>query len=171
MGSLWIGSGNSCIGQTWARNSLRLDGVTILKYYQLIIFIITSLPRIIQFCHCIFTKVSRLNGSYRMPLISHDLEKPRAIVLYPYKGLMFWSDWGETPKIESAHMDGSQRKILMSNKTSFIYWPNGLTIDYETNMLYWIDGRLNLVGRMGLNGGMYIEYVYLNDEKFLHLKM
>ena len=94
-----------------------------------------------------------MNGSYRLPLISSDLVKPRAIVLYPSKGLMFWSDWGNIPKIERAYMDGSARKALISNKTGLIYWPNGLTIDYQTDLLYWIDGKLNVVGRMGLNGG------------------
>ncbi|CAB4018011.1 low-density lipo receptor-related 2 isoform X2, partial [Paramuricea clavata] len=97
-------------------------------------------------------EVSRLNGSYRLPLISSDLVKPRAIVLYPSKGLMFWSDWGNIPKIERAYMDGGARKALISNKTGLIYWPNGLTIDYQTDLLYWIDGKLNVVGRMGLNG-------------------
>ncbi|XP_028393318.1 low-density lipoprotein receptor-related protein 2-like [Dendronephthya gigantea] len=97
-------------------------------------------------------EVSRLNGSYRKPLISDNLEKPRAIVLYPSKGLMFWSDWGRIPKIERAYMDGGKRHTLLSNRTGLIYWPNGLTIDYDTDILYWIDGRLNLVGRMGLNG-------------------
>ena len=94
-----------------------------------------------------------MNGSYRMPLISSGLAKPRAIVLYPSKGLMFWSDWGDVPKIESAYMDGSSRKALISNITDLIYWPNGLAIDYQTDLLYWIDGRLNLVGSMGLKGG------------------
>ena len=98
-------------------------------------------------------QVSRLNGSHRLPLISSGLVKPRAIVLYPSKGLMYWSDWGDVPKIEKAYMDGSSRKALLSNKSRLIFWPNGLTIDYQTDLLYWIDGRLNLIGCMGLNGG------------------
>lgn len=92
-----------------------------------------------------------------MALISRDLVKPRAIVLYPSKGLMIWSDWGDVPKIERAYMDGSSRKVLLSNKTDLIYWPNGLTIDYETDLLYWIDGKLNVVGSMGLSGGRVTE--------------
>ena len=39
---------------------------------------------------------------------------------------MFWTDWGQYPRIESAGMDGSDRKTIVSKK---LYWPNGLTID------------------------------------------
>lgn len=66
---------------------------------------------------------------------------------------MFWSDWGDTPMIERAFMDGSSRKTLLHNNTELIFWPNGLALDYQTDLLYWIDGKLNLVGCMGLNGG------------------
>ena len=65
---------------------------------------------------------------------------------------MFWSDWGDTPMIETAYMDGSSRKTLLNN-TELIFWPNGLTIDYQTDLLYWIDGKLNLVGCMDFKGG------------------
>lgn len=88
-------------------------------------------------------------------MITDGLDKPRAIVVFPSKGLMFWSDWGDNAKIERAYMDGSSRKSILSNNTQLIVWPNGLTLDYKENLLYWIDGRLNIVGSMGLNGGNF----------------
>jgi low density lipoprotein receptor-related protein 5/6 len=43
---------------------------------------------------------------------------------------MFWTDWGEVPKIERASMDGdSVTRTVVVNEN--IFWPNGLTIDYE----------------------------------------
>ena len=47
--------------------------------------------------------------------------------------LLFWTDWGEVPKIERAGMDGdlSTRSVFVSED---IYWPNGITIDYETKV-------------------------------------
>lgn len=44
---------------------------------------------------------------------------------------MFWTDWGESPKIEKASMDGdmSSRKCIVSEN---IFWPNGITADYNT---------------------------------------
>ena len=41
---------------------------------------------------------------------------------------MYWTDWGEVPKIERAGMDGSDRFVIINTE---IYWPNGLTLDYE----------------------------------------
>lgn len=44
---------------------------------------------------------------------------------------MFWTDWGESPKIEKASMDGNimSRKSIVSDN---IFWPNGITADYNT---------------------------------------
>lgn len=59
--------------------------------------------------------MSELDGSRRKVLVWEDLRNPCALTLHYPAGLMFWSDWGETPespgpgRIERAAMDGSQR--------------------------------------------------------------
>jgi len=57
---------------------------------------------------------------------------------------MFWTDWGEVPKIERAGMNGdlSTRKVIVSDN---IFWPNGLTIDFYTKHIYWVDGKLGFI--------------------------
>lgn len=57
---------------------------------------------------------------------------------------MFWTDWGESPKIEKAGMDGNEetRSVIVEDN---IHWPNGLTLDYEDQKLYWADAKLNLI--------------------------
>lgn len=73
----------------------------------------------------------------RRVLVWEDLDQPRSIAVSPKDGLMFWSDWGEYPKIERIGMDGNPdtRMILKGDGYSSlnyeIAWPNGLTIDYE----------------------------------------
>jgi low density lipoprotein receptor-related protein 5/6 len=62
---------------------------------------------------------------------------------------MYWTDWGEAPRIERAGMDGSTRKIIVD---SDIYWPNGLTIDLEEQKLYWADAKLSFIHRANLDG-------------------
>ena len=62
---------------------------------------------------------------------------------------MFWSDWGENPKIERAGMDGSHRSVIISET---VRWPNGLTLDLVMDKVYWIDAKLNLVGSADLDG-------------------
>lgn len=75
-------------------------------------------------------EVALYDGSLRTVLFSRDLDQPRALVLVPSEGLIFWSDWGYFPKIERASMDGdpATRKIIVDRD---IAWPNGLTVDYE----------------------------------------
>lgn len=67
----------------------------------------------------------------------------------PLLRYMYWTDWGETPRIERAGMDGSTRKVIVD---SDIYWPNGLTIDLEEQKLYWADAKLSFIHRANLDG-------------------
>ena len=63
---------------------------------------------------------------------------------------MYWTDWGSDPKIEKAAMDGSSRQSIVNGNLS---WPNGLTIDKTTNLLYWADAKLDKIEVSDLNGG------------------
>lgn len=55
---------------------------------------------------------------------------------------MFWSDWGQQPRIERAGLDGSERTAIITTK---IGWPNGLSIDYPTKRIYFTDARLDYI--------------------------
>lgn len=58
--------------------------------------------------------------------------------------LLFWTDWGEVPKIERAGMNGdpATRKVIVNTD---IFWPNGLTVDFDQKKIYWLDGRLHFL--------------------------
>ena len=58
-------------------------------------------------------EVARLDGSFRKILISDDLDEPRDIALDLVNGYMYWSDWGESARIERAWMDGTHRQIIV----------------------------------------------------------
>ena len=62
---------------------------------------------------------------------------------------MYWTDWGSKPKIEQAAMDGSSRRSVI---TGNLGWPNGLTIDRSTNLLYWADAKLDKIEVSDLTG-------------------
>ena len=51
-------------------------------------------------------------------------------------GMMYWTDWGNAPKIERAWMNGENRETLVSTD---LIWPNGLAIDHRLGRLYWVD--------------------------------
>ena len=52
---------------------------------------------------------------------------------------MFWTDWGETAKIERTFMNGEGRRTLISTGLD---QPNGITIDYLSERIYWTDSVL-----------------------------
>ena len=73
---------------------------------------------------------------------------------------MFWTDWGRIPKIERAAFDGSNRIVIaMLNHT----WPNGITVDTESDKLYWLDGYGKALFYSDLDGGHLIR-AYIRPE-------
>ena len=63
--------------------------------------------------------------------------------------MMYWTDWGTTGKIERASMDGTNRRVL--HDTALV-WPNGLTLDYATQILYWVDASLDKIESSNTDG-------------------
>ncbi|XP_055493679.1 LOW QUALITY PROTEIN: low-density lipoprotein receptor-related protein 2a [Leucoraja erinacea] len=115
-----------------------------------------------------------INGSDRT--VVANVARPRAIVLDPCRGYMFWTDWGTSPKIERATLGGSFRLTIIN---SSLVWPNGLTMDYDDQKLYWADASLRKIERSSLTGAdrevivstaiypfavsIYEEYLYWTD--------
>lgn len=62
---------------------------------------------------------------------------------------MFWTDWGEDARIERAALDGSDRVVLFNTS---VLWPNGISIDYESDLVYWGDGKIDKIEVMDLDG-------------------
>lgn len=62
---------------------------------------------------------------------------------------MYWTDLGTVPKIERASMDGTSREVL--HNTSLIR-PNALTLDYGTQILYWMDAYLDKFESSNVDG-------------------
>ncbi|XP_051551957.1 low-density lipoprotein receptor-related protein 2-like [Myxocyprinus asiaticus] len=72
-----------------------------------------------------------------------------SLALLPQKGLMFWSETGDEAQIECAGMDGSDRRVLVSNS---LRWPVSLTVDSLHNRIYWADEKLKCIGSAILDG-------------------
>ncbi|XP_064646344.1 low-density lipoprotein receptor-related protein 1-like isoform X2 [Lineus longissimus] len=100
-------------------------------------------------------EVARLNGSMRTTLVAGNMESPRAIVLDPRWGLLFWSDWHSArPRIERVSMSGEGRKTIVDIRPLHgAGWPNGMTLDYENVRLYWIDARSDSIHTVNYEGG------------------
>ena len=79
------------------------------------------------------------------------ISKPRGIAVYPQHGYLYYSDWDEkNPHIGRAGMDGSNPVQLF--KKPLVQWPNGLSIDYVANRVYWVDGQKDIIASCDLDG-------------------
>lgn len=97
-------------------------------------------------------EVAKIDGTHRKILINSSLESPRAIVLSPQRGLMFWTDWSSTnPRISQSWLDGSNIKTIVSGMHQ-IHWPNGLAIDEDNSRLYFTDAYFDRISFCNLNG-------------------
>lgn len=67
----------------------------------------------------------------------------------PPPSKIYWTDWGNTPRIEYANMDGSNRRVIAD---THLFWPNGLTIDYAGRRMYWVDAKHHVIERADLDG-------------------
>ncbi|XP_059475497.1 low-density lipoprotein receptor-related protein 1 isoform X2 [Neocloeon triangulifer] len=104
-------------------------------------------------------EVAKLNSSFRRTLIAGDMESPRAIALDPRFGYLFWTDWdANAPRIERCSMSGDGRKeIIRVDKVTDGAWPNGLTLDYVLQRIYWIDAKSDSIHTTTYDGGDYRE--------------
>ncbi|XP_071521746.1 low-density lipoprotein receptor-related protein 4 isoform X2 [Panulirus ornatus] len=94
-------------------------------------------------------EVAWIDGTCQKVIIDTGLIEPRAIVVFPSEGLLFWTDWGNVSKIERSYLDGSERTVLLNVDVG---WPNGLTIDYEMRRIFWNDARGDTIGSSDLDG-------------------
>ena len=93
-------------------------------------------------------EVARIDGSSRKKLLE-NLKEPRSLALFPREGYIFWTEWGDHPKIERASLDGSNRKTIVS---SDLHFPNGLSIDYVHRKVYWADALKDRIEVSDLHG-------------------
>lgn len=100
--------------------------------------------------------VAELNGTNRRTLKT-SIADPRALVVHPGIGYLYFSSWHLQAYIGKLGMDGSNfTRILTWNDN--IAWPNALTIDFFTDRLYFADAHLDYIASSDLEG-RYRHYV------------
>jgi low density lipoprotein-related protein 2 len=89
------------------------------------------------------------SGRYCTLFVVGDLNNLRGLALHPKRGVMLWTDWGDFPRIEKANMDGTKRLAIVTEK---VVWPNGVTLDYVREKVYWADAKWQMIERCNLDG-------------------
>ncbi|XP_037050178.1 very low-density lipoprotein receptor-like isoform X9 [Bradysia coprophila] len=105
-------------------------------------------------------EVTNFDGNMGKSLIKDDLEIPRAIALDPLNGWMYWTDWGSSPRIERAGMDGTHRQAIVSSN---VKWANGLTLDLVRERVYWVDAKLHVISSCNYDGSDRRVILYSSD--------
>uniref|UniRef100_A0A1A9WV83 EGF-like calcium-binding domain-containing protein n=1 Tax=Glossina brevipalpis TaxID=37001 RepID=A0A1A9WV83_9MUSC len=105
-------------------------------------------------------ELTDFNGNMEKILIEDELNVPRSIALDPIEGWMYWSDWGASPRIERAGMDGTHRLTIVNYD---VKWPNGITLDMVRKRLYWVDGKLNIISSVNYDGSQRRQILYSTE--------
>lgn len=84
-----------------------------------------------------------LNGTY--------VDKPRGIAVHPLRGYLFITDWSDKmPRIARSYLDGTNYVILINS--SVVAWPNGITIDYQHERIFWVDSKKDYIASSDFDG-------------------
>uniref|UniRef100_A0A8C7J5Z5 LDL receptor related protein 1 n=1 Tax=Oncorhynchus kisutch TaxID=8019 RepID=A0A8C7J5Z5_ONCKI len=109
--------------------------------------------------------VCNVDGQTCVTLLDQGLYNPKGIALDPLMGKVFFTDYGQTPKVERCDMDGQNRTKLVDSK---IVFPHGITLDLVNRLVYWADAYLDYVEVVDYEGknrhtiiqGLLIEHLY-----------
>ena len=98
--------------------------------------------------------VSELDGRNRKTIMTR-IEDPRAIVVHPGNGYIFFTSWHLHAYIGRIGMNGDNTtftRILSTVARDNIAWPNALAIDFFTDRLWWADAHLDYIAYCDFNG-------------------
>nr|XP_043876657.1 low-density lipoprotein receptor-related protein 1-like [Solea senegalensis] len=82
------------------------------------------------------------DGQTCVTLLDLELYNPKGIALDPTMGKVFFTDYGQIPKVERCDMDGQNRTKLVDSK---IVFPHGITLDLVSRLVYWADAYLDYI--------------------------
>jgi sugar lactone lactonase YvrE len=94
--------------------------------------------------------VMTVKGNKKTTLIKDKLYEPYDLAVDPKYGYLFWTDCDvRHPRIERAYTDGTGRKVLVKEN---LIWPSGISVDYPTSRLYYVDTKLRTLESVDSNG-------------------
>ena len=114
--------------------------------------------------HSKLLSVCELDGTSKKTLMS-GIEDPRAVVVHPGKGYLFFTSWSLQSYIGRIGMDGGAFVKIKSTSTDDLGWPNALAIDYFAEKLWWADAYLDYIASTNFDGDG--QHVILRDPSLI----
>jgi hypothetical protein len=62
---------------------------------------------------------------------------------------LYWLVEGSVPRIETALLDGSERRVLVNDS---ILWPTDIAVDFANDRIYWTDTKLKTIESVNVLG-------------------
>uniref|UniRef100_A0A8W8LAI7 EGF-like domain-containing protein n=1 Tax=Magallana gigas TaxID=29159 RepID=A0A8W8LAI7_MAGGI len=97
--------------------------------------------------------VLRLKSPNETLVLMSGTGKPRSVVVHPLKGWLFFSDWMkntmQSPYIARTFGDGTNMTKIRKYELG---WPNGLSIDFHTDRLFWVDAYFDRIQHSNFDG-------------------
>nr|XP_026693132.1 low-density lipoprotein receptor-related protein 1-like [Ciona intestinalis] len=91
-------------------------------------------------------QMATLEGNMRTVVVAEQLVNPRGVAVDPRFGYLFWTDWGVgNSRVERSTLAGDDRVQIWKADGDGDGWPNGLTIDYMENRVYWADAKYDII--------------------------
>ncbi|XP_071954440.1 low-density lipoprotein receptor-related protein 5-like [Antedon mediterranea] len=90
-----------------------------------------------------------LDGTNSQILVSTGPYSPLDIVVEPLKGSIYWIEWGDKPRIQSATLDGSNPRVIVEGD---LLRPVSMAIDVVDKTLYWMDNTTRKIESANLDG-------------------
>ncbi|XP_042228900.1 sortilin-related receptor-like isoform X2 [Homarus americanus] len=111
------------------------------------------------------TDISNYGRMRRTLLDSKELDNPRGIAVHPVRGYLYITDWSDTsPKVARAFLDGTNLITLFGIGT--VGWPNGITIDFQSERIFFADAKLDYIASADLDG-RYMRKIISNSDKVM----
>ena len=101
--------------------------------------------------HSKHVEVAELDGTNRRTLKADGISDPRAIVVHPGTGYLYFTTWHLQAYIGRLGLDGTNFSRIVTYEDR-LAWPNALTIDYMTDKLFWADAHLDYISYSDLDG-------------------
>lgn len=99
-------------------------------------------------------KVANLRNTTQVKTIISNIHNlPTSIAVDPKNGVLYLALWSDVSpmrgEIYTAYMNGSNFKAYINES---IHWPIGLSINYETNRVFWCDQHKQTIESADFNG-------------------